>query len=217
MSYTCASCRVQDCIKAPGERNHMPGNCPMREPDTIEEAFCEYTKEENRKFYETAALTGICGKENKLPRVMEMLEFCRRMGYRHIGIACCIGWVREADICARIFRREGFDVDTVMCCAGGINELELGIPVDEKYWDGPNFEVGCNPIGQAKLLQKAGTEFNIVMGLCVGHDSLFFRYSAAPCSVLTVKERCFAHNPVAGLYYAYGCLPPKPETKEEKE
>ena len=31
----------------------------------------------------------------------------------------------------------------------------------------------CNPILQAKLLNKAKTDLNVVVGLCVGHDSLF--------------------------------------------
>ena len=38
----------------------------------------------------------------------------------------------------------------------------------------------CNPIAQAKLLNQAKTEFNICLGLCVGHDSLFYRYCEAP-------------------------------------
>ena len=38
----------------------------------------------------------------------------------------------------------------------------------------------CNPIAQAELLNRAETQFNICLGLCVGHDSLFYRYSQAP-------------------------------------
>lgn len=35
----------------------------------------------------------------------------------------------------------------------------------------------CNPIMQAKLLNKAKTNLNVVVGLCVGHDSLFYKYA----------------------------------------
>jgi uncharacterized metal-binding protein len=38
------------------------------------------------------------------------------------------------------------------------------------------------------------------VGLCVGHDSLFFRHSEAPVTVLVAKDRVLAHNPAAGLY-----------------
>ena len=33
------------------------------------------------------------------------------------------------------------------------------------------------------------TELNIVIGLCVGHDSLFISHSKAPCTVLATKDR----------------------------
>jgi len=53
---------------------------------------------------------------------------------------------------------------------------------------------------QAFVLNDAETEFNIMLGLCVGHDSLFMRYSDAPCTVLAVKDRVTGHNPLAALY-----------------
>jgi len=41
---------------------------------------------------------------------------------------------------------------------------------------------------------------NVLIGLCVGHDSLFFKYSRAPVTVLVAKDRVLGHNPVAALY-----------------
>jgi Uncharacterized metal-binding protein conserved in archaea len=49
--------------------------------------------------------------------------------------------------------------------------------------------VSCNPIGQALALQAAGTDLNIAMGLCLGHDLLFARHSHAPVTTLAVKDR----------------------------
>lgn len=206
MNYTCASCKIKDCIKDGARRTNMPVNCPTRESEFVAKVQEEYMDPEINRFYVNAGLTAAKGKEEKLPRIMETVELCHRMEYHHIGIACCIGWMREADYCARILRREGFEVDTVMCCAGGMNQIEVGVPTPLKDYDGPDFSVGCNPIGQARFLEKAGTEFNIMLGLCVGHDALFFKHSHVLCTALTVKERAFAHNPVAGIYYAYGCM-----------
>jgi uncharacterized metal-binding protein len=62
------------------------------------------------------------------------------------------------------------------------------------------FESMCNPIAQAAILNEAGTAFNILVGLCVGHDSLFFKYSKAFCTVLVAKDRVLGHNPVAALH-----------------
>jgi len=62
------------------------------------------------------------------------------------------------------------------------------------------FESMCNPIAQAYVMNEEKTEFNIVMGLCVGHDSLFLKYADAPCTVLAAKDRLLGHNPLAAVY-----------------
>jgi uncharacterized metal-binding protein len=60
----------------------------------------------------------------------------------------------------------------------------------------------CNPVSQAELLNRSGCQFNIVLGLCVGHDSLFFKHSEGLATVLVTKDRVLAHNPVGALYLA---------------
>jgi uncharacterized metal-binding protein len=62
----------------------------------------------------------------------------------------------------------------------------------------------CNPIYQAKLLNHEKTDFNILLGLCVGHDSLFFKHADAPTTVLAVKDRVTGHNPLAAIYLSEG-------------
>ena len=60
----------------------------------------------------------------------------------------------------------------------------------------------CNPAGQAEKLDAAGCELNVIVGLCVGHDSLFIRHSKAPVTILTAKDRVLGHNPIAAIYTA---------------
>ena len=60
----------------------------------------------------------------------------------------------------------------------------------------------CNPVLQAKLLNEAKTDLNIVMGLCVGHDALFYKYVEGLTTTLVVKDRVTGHNPVAAIYNA---------------
>ena len=55
---------------------------------------------------------------------------------------------------------------------------------------------------QAKLLNEAKTDLNVVVGLCVGHDSLFYKYSEAITTTAVTKDRVLGHNPVAALYNA---------------
>jgi len=70
----------------------------------------------------------------------------------------------------------------------------------------------CNPVLQAMVVNEAKTDFNILLGLCVGHDSMYFKYADAPTTVLAVKDRVAGHNPLAcintsGNYYAWVAEP----------
>ena len=60
----------------------------------------------------------------------------------------------------------------------------------------------CNPILQVRLLNRAHTDLNVVIGLCVGHDSLFYKYADAYSTTLITKDRVTGHNPAAALYTA---------------
>ena len=84
----------------------------------------------------------------------------------------------------------------IACKAGTQKKTSLGIP-EKCEAVGVNI---CNPILQAKLLNKAGTDLNIVVGLCVGHDSLFYKHSDALVTTAIVKDRVLGHNPAAALY-----------------
>ena len=71
---------------------------------------------------------------------------------------------------------------------------------DEKRSKGRKGGVMCNPIAQAEILNREGTDFNIAVGLCVGHDSLLFKYAKSLTTVLIAKDRVLGHNPAAALY-----------------
>ncbi len=95
-------------------------------------------------------------------------------------------------------------VDECFCLykARAIPKETIGITEEQKIAGPGAWESMCNPITQAEILNNEGTEFNILVGLCVGHDSLFIKYAQAPVTILVVKDRVFGHNPVAGLYQA---------------
>lgn len=114
-------------------------------------------------------------------RIQEVFSYIKYMGYEKVGMAYCAGLRNEAETLAEIFSGNGVELSTVACNVGG---------------------KGCNPIGQAMILNEAGTDFNILMGACMGHDILFTEYSDAPVTVLAIKDRVAFHNPVAPLYSA---------------
>ncbi len=198
--YTCASCGVIACYT--GDEEKRPANCPMRQKNIREQFLPEYASEENRKFYVTSSeieAEGYC----EWPRLKETIEFCRQMGYHKVGIAFCKGLQKEARVVERLLKEAGFEVSSVICKTGGISKEEAGIPEEHKIHPG-QYEAMCNPLAQAKLLEEEGTEFNIEIGLCVGHDSLFYKASAAPVTTLVAKDRVLANNPCGAIYCADG-------------
>ena len=80
---------------------------------------------------------------------------------------------------------------------------------------GPDmWESMCNPITQAMIMNKLNVDFAIMLGLCIGHDTLFLKYCRVPLTVLAVKDRVFGHNPMAALYLS-GSYYRRLMTKEE--
>jgi len=132
-----------------------------------------------------------------LNRLEEIMEFSRRMGYKKLGIAFCIGFRDEAEMLGKILSEE-FEVNSACCKVSAMKKDDIGAV--RRPWIG---EISCNPAEQARVLDAAGCQFNIVLGLCVGHDSLFYRHSKAPVTTFVVKDRVLGHNPVSVLYSQY--------------
>ena len=206
MELKCAICRVQACCTEPGTSAY-PRFCPMAGErvrtgtDALREAREAYDDPETRKLALAAARTE-ADRYPLEPRLEEVMSFARRIGARRLGIASCVGLIQEARMLQEILEANGFQVDSVCCKVGSIPKEEIGLADEEKIHPG-QFEALCSPIGQAKLLNQAGTELNVVVGLCVGHDSLFFRHSEAPVTVLIAKDRVTGHNPAGVLYTSH--------------
>ncbi|MCQ1535045.1 DUF1847 domain-containing protein [Methanosarcina sp. KYL-1] len=131
-------------------------------------------------------------------RLEELVLYAQGMGYKKLGLAFCIGLEKEAGVIHRILARD-FEVESVCCKVCGLSKDDFGL--EKLYGDG--FEATCNPIGQAKILNKKGTDLNIIVGLCIGHDILFTQNSKAPVTTLAVKDRVLAHNPLGAIYSGY--------------
>jgi uncharacterized metal-binding protein len=153
---------------------------------------------ELREFAKAAAKVEATGYM-KWTRVEDTIEFAHEMGYRTLGIASCIGLKREAAVLESVLKDNGFSVVSTICKTGGVPKEKIGLKDSEKVNPG-GFEAMCNPVAQAMLLDAAGSKLSIVVGLCVGHDSIFYRTSKAPVTTLVAKDRVLGHNPVAALY-----------------
>jgi uncharacterized metal-binding protein len=205
----CALCSVKEkaCRVEGGDG---PEFCPTQnERAAIEEAVKEYEKPEIREFARMASIQEAECYANRdikpyvlhpvKPRVQEICEFAHKMGYTKLGIAFCAGFYLEARSLANILKAQGFNTASVVCKVGCTPKESIGLKETEKIKIG-EFESMCSPIVQAAILNKEKTDFNILVGLCVGHDSLFFKYSDAYTTVLVAKDRLLGHNPAAALY-----------------
>jgi len=208
---SCASCGVpRDERVCMGEKGVGSKGCPtLTEKDLLKEANREYEREQVKEFARQASIqeAECYANRDQRPyvmqptktRIVEICEFAERMGYKRVGLAFCIGLSREASVVQEILESHGFEVISVLCKAGRTSKDLIGIRDEERIFRGTD-EAMCNPIFQARLLNREKTELNVVLGLCVGHDSLFFKYAEAPTTVLAVKDRVTGHNPLAAIY-----------------
>lgn len=191
----CASCKVYRCREG---KENAPSFCPsVTETEILDEALAQY-KDEDREIARVAAVVEAAGY-GQWPRVREIMEFAARLGYKRIGLAFCIGLREEARVFARLLESNGFEVYSAICKTGSVPKEDVGVKPEEKLQP-EAFEAMCNPVAQAALLDAAGCQLNVIMGLCVGHDTLFIRHSKAPVTVLAVKDRVLAHNPLGAIY-----------------
>lgn len=139
------------------------------------------------------------GAQARWTRIEDTVAFAKLMGYRKIGIATCVGLLQETSQLCEIFEAQGLEPISVCCKAGSADKCEVGVPDGDKIRP-RRFEAACNPIAQARICNALGTDLNVIVGLCVGHDALFNKHSRAPVTTLVVKDRVTGHNPVAVLY-----------------
>ena len=207
----CARCSFQTserfCQKKDG---NAPPFCPTKNYDEIIDKALEVLKDPQiLEFARQASIQEGEGYANRhldysqvkpvKPRILETIEFAHRMNYKRLGLAFCMGLVKEAKVVEKLLREEGFEVVSTLCKVGREPKETIGVQDDQKIRIGC-FESMCNPIAQAFVINSEDTEFNIVVGLCVGHDSLFLKYADAPCTVLAAKDRLLGHNPLAAIY-----------------
>lgn len=209
MSF-CAECGFEECFE--GGKKSANVNCPMSDRALTNKAAELFMLDENRDFYGNTLKVrhdfgGLC-------RMDETVAFCKYNGFKKVGLAYCAGMAKEGKIVNEILTANGFEVVSAVCklgsfeageisdCADYLTEIperKLNKPGKDIKPEGPS--IVCDPIGQALLMNREKTEFNIVVGLCVGHDSLFMKYAEAMSTVLIAKDKPLNHNPAAALYY----------------
>jgi uncharacterized metal-binding protein/predicted Fe-Mo cluster-binding NifX family protein len=187
VAIDCLACTHRVCLA--GQRCPDDPTSPILELD-----------EDIRRVFEAASDVSM-EPERQLCRLAEVVYFGMDMDYRRIGLAFCIDLLSPAAILAGVLRRF-FEVVPVCCKISGRGLPEMtGVPTV-----GPHEQNGtpaCNPVGQAEALNRAATDMNVAVGLCVGVDCVFAAKSVAPVTTLFVKDRSLANNPIGAIYSDY--------------
>jgi uncharacterized metal-binding protein len=184
---TCARCTIKlsERICRNPDGKSLP-NCPTQDKQQLLKMCQEaYEKPAVSKFARQASIQEAEGYSDRelgydfvrpaKPRILEIIEFSKKMKYKRIGLAFCAGLTKEAKVVDRIFSSNDFDLTSVICKVGRVPKETIGLQDDQKI-------------------------ANVLLGLCVGHDSLFLQHAKAPCTVLAVKDRLLGHNPLAAIY-----------------
>lgn len=210
-----------------------PDNCPtLMQSELKDQALAEQNRTATLEFARQASLQETAGYINRdlgysrlqaaKPRIRETVELASRMKYKRLGLAFCAGLAGEAEVVQEILETNGFEVVSAICKLGRVPKSKLGLDQNEHIDTQAEEEAMCNPILQAYLLNHFQTEFNILLGLCVGHDSLLIQHVRAPCTVLAAKDRLLGHAPLAAIYtynsyYRYLKQPLFTAKKEESD
>jgi len=208
---SCALCPFEwskRYCRGPGGKG--PENCPSLLRDLAKEAqalvgapaLLKFAR--NCSIQESKAYGGRdLGYEHIHPtkaRIQEIVEFAKRMEYKRLALIFCVGLRREAVIVHKMFEDHDFETVSVACKVGRMPKSGLGLSREDHVDPAVEAETMCNPVLQALVANRCRAELNVLLGLCVGHDSLFIRHAEAPVTVLAVKDRLLGHNPLAAIY-----------------
>jgi uncharacterized metal-binding protein len=204
---TCFKCdSISQCTI--GRPNKELDNCPMQVSPEITKKALELYKNDDflQRSTNVASIVEAQGYMH-WPRLKDTIEYAKGMGFKKLGIASCVALQKEMELTTKILQDYGFEVCSVCCKTGSIQKSKVGIPKEYTMVSKTGYPIGlitCNPVAQALLLNKAKTDMNLIVGLCVGHDINFTRLSDAPVTTFIAKDRTNPHNPVAVLFSHYG-------------
>ncbi|MBW1710895.1 MAG: DUF1847 domain-containing protein [Deltaproteobacteria bacterium] len=192
----CSYCARKRCFI--GDLSQAPDFCPsLTQIELIDQAKTKLMEPENKRMAQDVARTW--KDYGRLTRVEETILYAKLRGCKKLGLAFCVGLSEEAELFSNLLLNEGFEVVSVSCMCGALSSDDVDLPEEDKIVSGSRQPM-CNPIGQAAVLDAQGCELNILLGLCVGDDTLFIKHSKTPVTVLAVKDRVLAHNPLGALY-----------------
>lgn len=182
----CLACEGRECL------------CGQRCPHIAVGLDLEVTPE-TRRIMEAATDIAL-ETDRHLCRVTELVYLCLEMGYEKVGIAYCVDLSEPTRILVGLLRRF---IEVVPVCCKIVSDPMAGSEAGGSGRSSEASEWACHPLLQAEVLNRAGTDINVMVGLSIGADAIFSRASHAPVTALFVKDKSLANNPIGAIYSDY--------------
>ncbi|MDO8567615.1 MAG: DUF1847 domain-containing protein [Dehalococcoidales bacterium] len=196
-TFMCNNCTKVECRN--GYPKGIPAYCMATTfHDIVEKTKKEYSRPDIVDIYKASGKVVGAGY-GRWPRIQEAIEFAKELKLTRVGFASCVALIQELGMVTELFTGAGFETISAACQIGRVPPKERGVILDSDDTRG----LFCNPIAQAEILNQQGSQLNFMLGLCLGHDIMFTKYSRAPVSTLIVKDRVTGNNPAAALYSSF--------------
>lgn len=173
----------------------MPKTCPTKTHKALTKDSSPYLEEPLKSIMHAADQAPFTEENQLRNRVEEIVFYAHSLGMKRIGIAFCVSLMAEAQNFAKRLEQEGLIPIPVCCRVGAVDYAEIGLP--KKHPE--KFASICNPVAQGKLLNLAGSDLVVQLGLCLGHDMILQQTCDAPVTTLVVKDRALDHHSVETL------------------
>lgn len=192
-TISCHQCKTNPCLSSYPQG--MPDYCQAQKfKEAIDTSPEKYLDPEIASIHlATAKILKKGGYD--WTRIQQCIEFAKELGVKKVGLAVCVGLIREGKEFARFLNRAGLEVVSVACMIGAIDAKDTGIPDEFVNQSG----ISCNPVAQAEIMNREETGLNFIYGLCIGHDTIFIMKSKAPVTYVVVKDTVTGNNPGAVL------------------
>lgn len=144
---------------------------------------CDYSSYDKDVMYRTA-------KSVNVSRLQELINFAKISGFKKLGIANCTAVEPYAKKLIELLRAAGFEVVSLGCRDSGLDGHEV-----HPELSGPS----CDPVSQAEFLNNQKTDFNILVGLCLGHELIFQQHIKSPYTTFLVKDLATNNKTIENL------------------
>jgi uncharacterized metal-binding protein len=219
LEVSCVDCKVNACFPdinvSKGGKRKPPPYCPANaQKEAGDKAIAKYAGETHRFARSTTLVENSCYLMHDdgsavlpmvtlHPRAEELIILAHVHGCKKLGIAFDIDLQDIAKLYTEILEKNGFKVVSVCSKAAAMTADEIGITGKKAGSKTDGKGTINNGVVMAELLNSEKTDMNILIGLGVGQDSLFYKYAKAFSVPLMIRDRVYGGATMESIYQSF--------------